>query len=390
MDNYFNSETYYKRLSTAVLLPYLLLTIQAISSKLIGLGLAQMVSKVVVGLYFAYVFVKYFNRLCPAMISSVVFFSFIFIIDSLIHINKTTDRFDVYIYFISTCLPIFVYARKIKKWDVFLECSRRISYIIIGLGMFILITRNMTALGQNEYNMSLGYHLLFPTICMLYFFLINVNALVHAIFFVMGTIVILFVGSRGPVLGIVLFWGLYKLFVSRVKSWKELIYTGIEIAFLLILYFNFNAIVSQISSIMEFVGLESRTLQYLLEGNIGNLSNRDIIYDWAFEQIGQTFFLGNGIGYSLATRGTYCHNIIVEMAVEFGVFITFGIILFLIILSAYKLFTSNSLEKRMILIWFCVGVIPLFMSFLYWEFMQFWTFLGVVISSGNEIELKIR
>ena len=381
MSEYIDFEFYYKKLSTAVLLPYLLLTIQTVSSRFIGLETAQTISKAVVGLYFVYVFVKYIKRLYSSMIVDAVLFTSIFILDSFLHINKVTNRVDVYIYFMSTCLPIFVYVKKIKNWDVFLNCSRKISYFIIVLGLFFLITRD--AADMNEYNMSLGYYLLFPTICMLYFSLNKVNTLINTAFFLTGIIVIFFIGSRGPILGIAIFWVLYELFVSKIKSKKEFISKGIGIIVLLICFFNFDTIVVYLSQITENIGLESRSLQYLLNGDFGNLSNRDIIYRWAFEQIDQAFFIGNGIGYSLATIGTYCHNIVLEIAVEFGVIISLALSFFLIILSIYKLYIGNSSERRMILIWFCVGIVPLFMSSIYWEYMQFWTFLGVVISSGK-------
>ena len=384
-DLYFDSESYEKRLSIAVLLPYLLLTIQTVSSRFIGIGTAQIISKLVVGIYFIWIFGRYFNRLCFSMVIDAALFTSIFILDSFIHINKVSDRLDIYIYFISTCLPIFVFVKKIANWDVFLECARKISYLIIGLGLFFLVIRDSA--GLNEYNMSLGYYLLFPTICMLYLCLNKANIIVHGIFFLIGTIVIFLVGSRGPILGIVLFWGLYELFVSRIESVKEFFIKGIEIVVLFVGFIKFNDIVLYLSKIMEIIGLESRTLQYLVNGDIGNLSNRDIIYVWAFEQIDHSFFGGNGIGYSLAVIGTYCHNIILEMAVEFGVFIAFGIVLSLIILSAYKLYTSNSLEKGIILMWVCAGVVPLFVSSIYWEYMQFWMFLGVIISSGKKIRI---
>ena len=124
-DLYFDSESYEKRLSIAVLLPYLLLTMQTVSSRFIGLETAQIISKLVVGIYFIWIFGRYFKRLCSSMVIDAALFTSIFILDSFIHINKVSDRLDIYIYFISTCLPIFVFVKKIANWDVFLECARK-------------------------------------------------------------------------------------------------------------------------------------------------------------------------------------------------------------------------------------------------------------------------
>lgn len=238
---YFDSEKYERNLSVAVLLPYLLLTIQTVSSSFIGLETAQMLSKAAVGFYFAFILVRYIKKLCLSMATNVFFFSFIFIVDSVIHMGKETDRLEIYIYFISTCLPIFVYVKKIKNWTIFLDCARKISYLIICLGLIFLAIRASSAL--NEYNMSLGYYLLFPTICMLYFCLNKSNVLVHTIFFIIGTTVILLIGSRGPILAIIIFWGLYELFVSKIRTVKELISKGVGVTILLICFFNFNTIV---------------------------------------------------------------------------------------------------------------------------------------------------
>ena len=60
---YFDSEKYERNLSVAVLLPYLLLTIQTVSSSFIGLETAQMLSKAAVGFYFAFILVRYIKKL---------------------------------------------------------------------------------------------------------------------------------------------------------------------------------------------------------------------------------------------------------------------------------------------------------------------------------------
>lgn len=382
-DLFSNSDSYDKRLSIAVLLPYLMLTIQTVSTRFIKLETAQIISKLVVGIYFIYIFARYFKRLCPSMVINVAIFTLVFIVDNFIHINNVSDRFEIYLYFLMNCLPIFVFVKKITKWEIFLVCAKITSYLVIALGCIFLLIKDSASLNANGYDMSLGYYLLFPTICMLYFCLNKTNAIVHGILFFTGSILIILIGSRGPIVCIVLFWGLYELFFSKIKSVKEFILKGIGIVVLLTCFICFNDIVLYLSQLIEIVGLESRTLQYLVNGDIGNLSNRNLIYEWALEQVHYSFLLGNGIGFSLAAQGTHCHNIILEMTVEFGGIIAFFIVLSLVIGICYKLYTGSALEKRVTLMWFCIGVVPLFMSSIYWEYMQFWTFLGIVVSQKN-------
>lgn len=383
----FNADKCEKYLSIGVLLPYLLLVIQTIISNFIELEVAQLISKTIVGFYFIFLYTKYKNLL-PSFCIVALFFSCLFFLDGIIHIENGIYRINIFSYFITTCLPIFIVTKRIKNWTIFLDCSKKISYLLISLGAILFYLRIKGYTLSNEYNMSFGYYLLLPTVCALYFYFNKINTEVSLVFFCLGCIEILLLGSRGPILGVILFWGLYELFFSRIKTLRRFLFRGIIILIFFICYLNFNTIILFLSQIVKSLGIESRTLQYVLDGEISNLSNRDIIYSWALQQIGDSSILGNGIGYSFAIRGTHCHNIILEIFLEFGIILATVIIILFVGLCLYKLYKSNELERKIILIWFCVGVVPLLISSIYWEYMQFWTFVGVVFASGRKTPIK--
>lgn len=382
-----NTENYYEKfniqLSIAVLLPYLVLTFQTFASQYIALNRIQIVSKASLGVYFLFVFAKYLYKLGGKLFLTILFFGLIFLIDAIFHFNVST-RFGICFYFLTSCLPILICASSITDWDIFFECSKKFSYITIVLGFLILLTRSNYA---EAYNISLGYYLLFPTISMLFFVIKKDRVFISALFFALGLITITLMGSRGPLISIIVFV-VFQIFPSfRKGSNKEnLLKTGV-IALIIYGFANFNSIIQAIYRFSLSHGMESRTLQYLIQGDFGNLSNRDIIYNWALEQINNSYAFGHGIGYSIMSRGTHCHNILLEMAVEFGVILTFIVFTALIIVFLYKLHGSSEKERNTILIWFCVGVIPLFMSSIYWEYMQFWCFIGVLMTTGNRIFL---
>ena len=77
-----NTENYYEKfnnqLSIAVLLPYLVLTFQTFVSQYIALNRIQIVSKLILGVYFLFVFAKYLYKLGGKLFLTILFFGLIF------------------------------------------------------------------------------------------------------------------------------------------------------------------------------------------------------------------------------------------------------------------------------------------------------------------------
>ena len=383
----FRDDKYNTRLSIAVLMPYVILTLEVLFGSVVDSSILQIVGKCIMGIYFAYIFIRYFNRIIIKFSTLFVLFFAIFALNILLYSDRTNVIINIFSYFAVICLPIYVYSNSISDMNIFRKCSDVISYVLIFIGLLILISRINVI---TTYNMSLGYYLLFPCVNTLSNVLEGKRILINAMAFGIAFITIFLFASRGPILCVCIFVILYEL--SNIDfgkySAKKIILQMCCIVLLIGIVFNYKTIMDFIIARLHTLGLQSRSLEMLLNGDISDLSNRDSLYAWAYQEINDAFFSGHGIGYSIMSKGTYCHNIILEFAIEIGFIGAICIVIFLFLSFLYRIRFSNSNMKKLTLIWFSVGVIPLMFSGIYWQFMQFWCYLGLTIHVSGRITIK--
>jgi O-antigen ligase len=89
--------------------------------------------------------------------------------------------------------------------------------------------------------------------------------------------------------------------------------------------------------------------------------------------------MGIGLaGDRLYTGGTYSHNIFLEIISGFGIIVGIIILLFLGCITIRSLFLKNKTRANLMLMWFCIGFVPLIVSGSYLTSFQFWIFLGLI------------
>ena len=69
------------------------------------------------------------------------------------------------------------------------------------------------------------------------------------------------------------------------------------------------------------LGLSVRIFDKLLSGTASNVSSRDVIQAKLFDAIGVRLFDGYGLCGDRVIAGSYAHNIVIELWVEFGLLI---------------------------------------------------------------------
>lgn len=192
-------------------------------------------------------------------------------------------------------------------------------------------------------------------------------------------------GARGAQLTFVLFFLVSFLFLSRVRFiWKLLISVVILIGVFALPY-----LLTQLISILDQYGVSSYSIakySELLSGTdfIDTSSGRNFLYEYAYLRILEHPLLGNPFNSCYVDTGGdfyYYHNVFLDLLVNYGVFITGGMIL-LLVYVVWSIFTRGTLdEKYLIAILFVVPFGRLVVSSSFWLRPEFWLFLSYSINT---------
>lgn len=214
------------------------------------------------------------------------------------------------------------------------------------------------------YNMSLSYGLLLPAVSL--YTRKKWYSLCAALFLF---VVIVVLGSRGAAI-IFMLYVCYDIFQANRRLFLPIMIFALISACTLPLFLEW----------LDGIGVQSRTLSLLLSDNITYTSGRDYIYDKVMEEFWNNPIVGMGLwGDRVILAGIYCHNIILELYLNWGIVI--GSILF--IYFVYKLvhvYMLSDKNRRNILVkYFMTMVIPLMASGSYLTSYNFGTFIGILV-----------
>lgn len=243
------------------------------------------------------------------------------------------------------------------SWIVFAEV---LIYVLAYFGGLFFIT---------DYNMSFSYGCLLP-MSSLYHKKNKLSVLASLLMF----IVVVSIGSRGAA---IIF--LAYIVFDVLQNNKKLI-----IPLLLLLSFALASLPT-IISFLDSIGLQSRTLDLLATGQIGNSSGRDNLYDIAINTILDNPFIGVGLwGDRVLFNGGYCHNILIEIFLNWGILVGIGIIGLFGVKTLQVYFKSDKLNKNRIISYFLIFIGPLMASGSYLTDYDFGIFCGLIYLLYNK------
>lgn len=246
--------------------------------------------------------------------------------------------------------------------------------------------------GQAElsYSVSFGYEIL-PFALFFFYNALKYKKNEDIISTVIATLLILGGGSRGPILFYGVFVILYICTEMKHSQYKgRIIFSVGMIAFIL---FNFwHKILVEIASILNKVGLSSRFIVTMLSGTVTDDSGRDRIWNAAIEMIRE-----NPLGYGAMGAqhkiahiiyAGYPHSIILEVLIEYGVFIGSAILIFFTYKVIQMLFSNDRKEWFGIFLPFFCTSCCLFISLTYWGFPAFWGCMAITVNCEKRLKLK--
>lgn len=261
---------------------------------------------------------------------------------------------------------------KIAGWLMYIYFAKQ----VIGalrLGYWLTINDSGQQI-RSPYNLAFGYSVLLYMLPFLLGAVTERNKL-DIVGAFLGILMLFLGGSRGPLLCIAIFLLLYCLNKFK-KSKKKVVIISIALFLVLFLWLISDKIINLLLLAMEKFNIKSRTLSMLLTGDIDNDNGRSLIWGAAINLLKKNPFGYGAMGsrhviYKYHVAG-HCHNIALEMMVDFGVFLGAALLIFLL-WNAYKIIfdDSNSRWKLVFLVFFAHSC-QLIMSACYWGSIGFW------------------
>lgn len=275
-------------------------------------------------------------------------------------------------------IPIFLSIASIRDFKIFLRISLWIALATAFVGILYGISFFSGGLPFKEesYNMSLGYALLFPTL-----FLLSHKRLLFSLIAIALSIVILLLGSRGPLVPIILFIFCQRLLLGTNK---ERIGVLLFVAIFTIILFPV------LLDFLSLQGVESRTLNLILSGEaISHDSGRSVLYNAVKEKILENPIWGYGVfADRIFCNGIYCHNIFLELFTDFGCLFPMLLLTFLLSCILYMLRHMDKNEIIFCLLFSLCAIVPLLVTGSYLTDFRFFLFIGYLYSMFHKYILK--
>lgn len=233
-----------------------------------------------------------------------------------------------------------------------------------------------------SYNLSFGYAIMFPSIVFLYMFFKTHKLRYISLAFV-GIFFAFTQGSRGAIIVAIAFIGLMlvnNILKSPYISYKILKVSLLFIGMILLIIYG-KIILESILTFLSSLGIQSRTLSMMLEGEITDDTGRSVIWGTVIEAIKNGGIFGYGaygdrpFVYPLH-NAAYSHNIFLELICGFGIIGALIIIKLIIDFIMMIFFCKENKWKEIYIIFFAASC-QLFLSMSFWYVWQFWALLAV-------------
>lgn len=240
--------------------------------------------------------------------------------------------------------------------------------------------------------MSIAYSLLFP-IYILFDELVKRKSIINIVFLFVGISLLLFMGTRGPIVILAVFLIGYFIIINRFEH-HNLVKKITIISIFLLLYVFLVPICLFLIPLVSSLGFSTRVFNSIVEQTMVNMeasSSRDDFYDRVFNAICNNDGFGYGWGGDrlFTPDGAYAHNFELEILCQFG-FVLGGFILLVISLLLIKAFSRCVLQqdRNFLFIMFCTGFLTLQFSDSYIKSPLFFIFLGTLIGFKRKLYRK--
>lgn len=256
--------------------------------------------------------------------------------------------------------------------------------------LFSIFFGEAMSVAESKYagDMDTAYKLL-PHICVVQYYVFAKPNWKNILILIAGSIFLMLLGSRGPVLIALISLILMFVFFSKAKHKKAILLIAGTAAVIFAVSPLFITTIRWLQGLAIKMGLSVRVFDKILSRSIGYSSGRNLLYSRLLTAMNGHEFLGYGLFGDRVLINTYAHSLPLELWVDFGYII--GTLIFLcILISLIAAFRRTSQEsvKAMILVLTLVGVVKLFLSGSFLQEQMLYMLFG--ISSCTLKEARAR
>lgn len=347
-----------------------------------GLAAYNSIANMVLGVFFALLFLLNIQiiimRSGEYVLLTVITIIFLFISALLCGEPNFSNFTNAFVDIAIISCTLFLTTISIKNYNVLFDTLLKWSPFVVAAAIFMLVCTSIIGVvgtAQTNYNMSLSYYVVTPS-CILFLGFLQKKRIGYLLLFLATIVVILAMGSRGPMLCIGLFILLFTIKTMRLTA-RNIIFLFLGVFAAAIVYVRFNDIVTKLYQCLLSNNIDSRTLYKIIQGSIFDDSNRSYIIEKSIETIRENFF---GIGFmgDLST-----HNIIIENILWFGVIVgTFINVALLVFIIRTLLIKIRLTDKRSLLIltFFCYAIPDSLLNLTVWGKDMFWIYFALMLT----------
>lgn len=333
----------------------------------------------------AYSSIKTGSRLYNATLLLGVLIVVVYLETILIYPQNTTFIIKYIPEIIYALIALFFFGRRLD-YDDLIEGVRIGSIILFIYWQITIAFGNMILEDGGEYSMTFGISLSLPTVVFLYDYFYKKRA-VAIIFAIISAFEILLFGNKSPLVII----AVYILITFYTKSEKKILRRICIVLACALLVLLSNTITENIVHFLEKIGISSRSLRHMEAGRFFSLiqgtGGRNVIYQTSFEAIKKSPIIGYGIKGDMALLGTYPHNFILELTIQFGIPLTIFILFFLFTKIRRSIITDKEISNFLLMI--CIYAFTyLFVSGSFWALKEFWIVVSIIIVSSKKTKSK--
>lgn len=350
-----------------------IIDIIAVSMFIIGLyEILRSCSKVVIGSLFVF--------------SLIWLFSYYFYPENKPYIIAEYQQFFIY------TLPFLWMGYYLVKSNALIDLVVPIAKIklILALLVQILILLHFSPDIFGGDHQTTSYSLIFG-LTVLYYKYTKERRIDDIILCVLGTLVLLLVGSRSIFISVIFYWVVY--YFLTVKHTRNVVVFLLLALFLLLV--GLDPFINSLSRIAESVGYSTHLSESLSEKTMFEDDNRMLLYTSFFSFVKESPF-GYGVmgdrylSYSsrLFYKPIYPHNIILEICIDFGYVIGLIIIVFLLVYILKGMIRRDHRTQMTLLILLSSSFIKLLFASTFWWDQLFFMLLGCLLAINHSDKKK--
>lgn len=239
----------------------------------------------------------------------------------------------------------------------------------------------------SEYNMELAYSIL-PHVLMVSWRALKSFVILNIAPMLLGLMLLLSFGTRGPVICAVVFIAIYLLFIRPSKYQKTMRIITVACA---VYAMSFLDQFMTFMQLMTFqLGMSTRIFDKYFEGELEDSSGRDYIRETLLRELSiDNSLFGHGVLGSYPYVNTYPHNIVLEFLFSFGWVWGIAILFCIVYIIAKMLINTHQCEINVTfgIILVIASILKLCFSSTFVDDALFFMLLGYCANSSRKISI---